>query len=266
MSYPMIPGHEIAGVVYALGENATTTMPSGDKLKIGERVCVYPWIGCDQCQICSSGYCNLCRGQSQEIGFGKDGGYSEYVLVLNHRYVLRLPETVSFSVGALLACSGLTAYSSLRKCVSIAEQVRGWGGMEVLVAVIGLGGLGQWALKLLPFVLGREGVKTIGIDINSKKIDFVKKLQLSDETFCICPEDTSEEQVGKFRSEFGSKPNIILDFVNSRNSFSLSTQLLEKGGVHIMVGLHGGQGELKLPLEVVNASSHIGNLVGSLSN
>ena len=84
-SYPIVPGHEIAGSVYALGERAE--VESG--LKLGDRVTVYPWIGCEQCSICKAGDPHLCTGSTQQLGFNADGGYSEYVHVLHYKYVIK---------------------------------------------------------------------------------------------------------------------------------------------------------------------------------
>lgn len=253
--YPIVPGHEIAGFVDTLGGEAA----AAGHVTVGDRVVVYPWIGCGQCPVCVVGDGNFCPVQSKELGFCVDGGYSEYVMVSHHRYILKLPDAIPFPVGALLPCSGLTAYSAIQKCRETAERVRRWE-RGVVVAVIGLGGLGQWALRLLPFCLGKEGVKVIGIDVSAKKAQTVKDDGLVDETLVLSLESPMEEQA----KSIGKKPDIVLDFVNSAETFSLSVQLLAKVGIHVMVGLYGGQGALKLPLTVLNGCTHVGNLVGSL--
>ena len=239
-----------------MGSEAT----AAGHVTIGDRVIVYPWIGCGRCPVCTVGDGNFCPVESRELGFCEDGGYSEYVNVSHYRYVLKLPDTIPFAVGALLPCSGLTAYSAIQKCRETVERVQRWG-RGVVVAVIGLGGLGQWALRLLPFFLGKEGVKVIGIDVNAKKVQMVKDGGLVDETLVLSLE-SMEQQVKSI--DKNDKPDIVLDFVNSAETFSLSVQLLARVGIHVMVGLYGGQGDLKLPLAVLNGCTHVGNLVGSL--
>ena len=260
MGYPIVPGHEIAGLVHFMGETAS----SAGVVAVGDRVVVYPWIGCEQCPVCTVGDSYLCPVKSQEIGICFDGGYAEYVKVIHYRFVLRLPENIPFTLGALLPCSGLTSYSALRKCMEVAERVKGWK-RDIHVAVIGLGGLAMFALKLLPFCLGGEGVKIVGLDINSRKLKIVKDSWLADHTFLLCSNDTTEQQVEKYITEFQLKPSIVLDFVNSTDTFSFSVQLLERAGIHVMIGLHGGLGELKLPLASLSESVHVGNYVGSTS-
>lgn len=256
ISYPVVPGHEMAGEVYRLGKEAVLT----DHLSVGDRVVVYPWIGCSQCPVCASGDSHLCSVKCSEMGFVLDGGYSEYVLVPHHHFVQKLPDGIPFSVGALLPCSGLTAYSALRKCLPVAERVRTWK-RDVCVGVIGLGGLGQWTLKLAPFCLGK--VKLFGIDISSRKMEVVEEQGLVDGTHLLSLKDSLEEQAQSFCEKFNSL-DIVLDFVNSSLTFSFCLQLLSVAGIHVMVGLHGGLGELRLPLAALSSSSHTGSYVGSL--
>jgi propanol-preferring alcohol dehydrogenase len=259
--YPIVPGHEISGVVHSLGGIAA----SEGQVTVGDRVMVYPWLGCmsDNCSLCAAGDTNACLGCTQEIGFGIDGGYSEYVVVPDYRSVLLLPDNISFSTGALLPCSGLTAYSAILKCMATVEKVRRWGN-GVVVVVIGLGGLGQWALKLLPFCFGREGLVVIGIDISARKIEVIKEGGLVDKAFVLSHQNPVEAQATAIAQEMSRKANVVLDFVNSTSTFTLSVNLLEKLGVHVMVGLHGGLGELQLPLATLSGCTHVGCIMGTL--
>jgi propanol-preferring alcohol dehydrogenase len=71
---PLVPGHEIAGVVAAVGEGVATVKP-------GDRVVVYYYVGCGRCVWCRQGQENLCRDVVDQFGFTADGGYAEYVAV-----------------------------------------------------------------------------------------------------------------------------------------------------------------------------------------
>lgn len=259
--YPIVPGHEISGFVHSLGNEAA----SASQVAVGDRVMVYPWLGClkSQCSVCAAGDTNYCPGRTMEIGIALDGGYSEYVTVPDCRFVLKLPESVPFPMGALLPCSGLTAYSAIQKAMATVEKVRRWN-CDVVAVVVGLGGLGQWALKLLPPCLGRKQLTVVGIDISTKKIEMVKECGLVDKAFVLSLHDPVDAQVTTITQELSGKAHVVLDFVNSADTFALCDLLLGKMGVHVMVGLHGGAGQLKLPLAALSGSTHVGCMVGTL--
>lgn len=267
ISYPIVPGHEITGSVYAVGDQVLSH--SGVDLKVGDRVIVYPWIGCDRCHFCKAGDHHLCS-HSRELGFVKDGGYSEFVAVPHYHYIFKTPGNVSDSLAAMLPCSGLTALSAIRKTVPVVKRVRKWG-KDVTVMVVGLGGLGQWSLNLFKYCCDAEDVenmKVIGVDISKEKIDHALKSKLIDEGFqfkTTTPGPVSQE-VDQFKAQFdGNKAHIVLDFVNSTETFKFSNSLLHRGGIHVMIGLHGGLGELKLPMAVLNLHTVTGSYTGSLS-
>ena len=130
---PLTPGHEIAGRVEALGSGAES---SG--FKEGDAVVVYPWIGCGVCRKCRSGRENLCEGSPAFLGFQRDGGYAEYVLVPHARYMVHA-DGMDLPQAATLACSGLTALSAIKKCGA---------GPDDLLLVVGAGGLGSMAILI----------------------------------------------------------------------------------------------------------------------
>lgn len=271
MPYPIVPGHEIAGVVHHLGEQAHSDRTD---LKQGDRVLVYPWIGCDECYVCKGGDPSLCS-ESRELGFLKDGGYSEFVAVPHYRYVFKTPDNITDSLAALLPCSGITAFSAIKKTLPTVRRVMEWG-VELVVVVIGLGGLGQWSLNLLKYCLDADGndarhMKIIGVDISKEKIEHVFQRGLISEGYEIdlargqAPNAVTQE-IEQFLTRFGgSKPHIVLDFTNTTETFEFSIGVLHRAGTLILVGLHGGLGELKLPMTVLNMHTIIGSYTGSLS-
>jgi len=103
---PRIPGHEIVGVVEAVGDGV-------DTLSVGDRVGI-PWLGysCGVCAFCRSGRENLCR-QARFTGYSIDGGYAEYA-VADARYAFRIPEAYGDADAAPLLCAGLIGYRSYR--------------------------------------------------------------------------------------------------------------------------------------------------------
>src|SRR5919205_575697 len=82
VKYPLTPGHEIAGIVDSLGEQV-------EGFSKNEKVLVYPWIGEGMCPACKIGEENLCD-KPRSLGIYNDGGYSEYVLVPDYKYLVKL--------------------------------------------------------------------------------------------------------------------------------------------------------------------------------
>lgn len=138
--YPMVPGHEIIGRVSAVGAQAS-------RFKVGDRVGVGCMVdSCQQCAPCEHGLEQYCRkgctvtynGVDRKDGLPTFGGYSQRIVV-NEKFVLRIPEGLDPAGAAPLLCAGITTWSPLRH----------WKvGPGSKVAVIGLGGLGHMALKL----------------------------------------------------------------------------------------------------------------------
>ncbi|MCW7480337.1 NAD(P)-dependent alcohol dehydrogenase [Leptospira kanakyensis] len=161
--FPMVPGHEIAGVVRTVGSKVT-------KYKVGDRV----GVGCmvDSCRECAhckeemEQYCipgnTLTYGSLERDGSGiTQGGYSD-VIVVNEDFVLRIPDNLSLETAAPLLCAGITTYSPLNHWKT---------GPGKKVAVMGLGGLGHMAVKLAK-AMGAE--VTVLSQTANKKEDAIK--------------------------------------------------------------------------------------------
>jgi len=137
--FPMVPGHEISGVVTAVGEGVT-------KHKVGDRVGVGCFVdSCRKCNECVQGLEQYCiegmvvtyNGHEYD-GTPTMGGYSEKIVV-DENYVLRMPENLPLDAAAPLLCAGITLYSPLMH----------WNaGPGKKVAIVGLGGLGHMGVKL----------------------------------------------------------------------------------------------------------------------
>jgi uncharacterized zinc-type alcohol dehydrogenase-like protein len=138
--YPVVPGHEIAGIVTEIGSQVS-------KFKVGDRVGVGCFVdSCRECKNCKAGVEQYCTGGGNVgtyNGVGKDGqptqgGYSGSIVV-DENYVLTIPAALPLDAAAPLLCAGITTYSPLRH----------WKvGPETRVGVIGLGGLGHMGVKL----------------------------------------------------------------------------------------------------------------------
>lgn len=128
---PLIPGHEIAGVVVEYGEGAS-------RFSIGQRVGV-PWLGktCGRCRYCLSGRENLCD-RALFTGYTLDGGYAEYT-VADERYCFPLPEGYTDAEAAPLLCAGLIGYRALIACGSAKKiGIYGFGAAAHIVAQVAI--------------------------------------------------------------------------------------------------------------------------------
>jgi alcohol dehydrogenase (NADP+) len=144
--FPMVPGHEIAGTVSAVGSDVTA-------YAVGDRVGVGCFVdSCRECDNCRAGEEQFCTKGEVQTYNGREytgeqtfGGYSTQVVV-DENYVLRIPEGVELDVAAPLLCAGITLYTPLTH----------WGaGPGKKVAIIGMGGLGHVGVKIA-HALGAE--------------------------------------------------------------------------------------------------------------
>src|SRR3984885_4924574 len=138
--FPMVPGHEITGIIEKIGEQVT-------RFKAGDRVGVGCMVdSCKECGSCKDGLEQYCEVRPvltyNDIELdGKTptlGGYSDRITV-RERFVVRIPDGLEFDTAAPLLCAGITTYSPL---------VHWKAGPGKSVAVVGLGGLGHMAVKL----------------------------------------------------------------------------------------------------------------------
>ncbi|HSL82248.1 MAG TPA: zinc-dependent alcohol dehydrogenase family protein [Thermoanaerobaculia bacterium] len=137
---PLVPGHEVVGVVEAVGSEVAGVAP-------GDRVGV-PWLGwtCMACEYCRSGRENLCD-RALFTGYTRDGGYAEYA-VADHRFCFPIPDAYSDRAAAPLLCAGLIGYRTLRLAdASLPAEAR----------TIGLYGFGAAAHLVAQLIVHRGG-------------------------------------------------------------------------------------------------------------
>ena len=138
--FPMVPGHEIAGVVSAVGSEVT-------KFTVGDHAGVGCFVdSCRECENCKQGLEQYCTGHLSVTYNGREadketptyGGYSQ-AIVVDENYALHIPGTLALDIAAPLLCAGITLYSPLRQ----------WGaGPGMKVGIVGLGGLGHMGVKI----------------------------------------------------------------------------------------------------------------------
>jgi alcohol dehydrogenase/propanol-preferring alcohol dehydrogenase len=235
---PRTLGHEIVGVVEELG-------PLASGVRVGDRRVIYAWAGCGECALCRAGQEHLCA-KPNDIGVRRDGGFSNYVLVEHPRYLVEfdpLPEAFA----ATLACSGLTAYSALKKAAPVDAQNP--------LLIIGAGGLGLAAVNLARALYG-VGPIVADIDANKRRAALDAGASMA-----VDPADPEARK--RLLRETGGLSSAI-DFVGATDSTGFGLALLRKGGRIFVVGLFGGTIEIPiatLPLRVVSiAGSYVGSL------
>jgi propanol-preferring alcohol dehydrogenase len=149
-SLPLVPGHEVAGTVIAVGESVTDRA-------VGDRVCLHYLVTCGTCAQCRRGAEQFCE-VGQMIGLDRQGGYAEHIVV-PARNAHPIPAGVDTAVAAIMMCSSATALHALR---------RGEAGPGSRVAVFGAGGLGMSAIRLAQ-ILGAAQV--FAVEINPHKLE-----------------------------------------------------------------------------------------------
>lgn len=236
---PLTMGHEIAGRVVAVGEQA-------HKAAIGRSYLVYPWTGCGLCPACKRGEENLCP-QPNYLGVHRHGGYADHVMVPHQRYLIDL-DGLDPAMMAPFACSGLTAYSALKKA---GDSLR-----EAPIAIIGAGGLGLICIEILK-ALGSPGAVVVDIDEN--------KLSAAKAAGAIAAvSGASPNALAELTQALGGPARTVIDFVGSTQTTSLGFDALIKGGKLIIVGLFGGAANWSLPLIPMKAASILGSYTGTL--
>ena len=241
VKYPLTPGHEIAGTVESMGEEA-------EGFSKNQNVIVFPWIGEGLCPACRIGQENLCD-KPRSLGIYTDGGYAEYVLVPSYKYLVKLDEDMDLDASATLSCSALTAYGAVRNAVL--------NPYDNLV-VVGAGGLGLMAMQLAKSITGS---KIIAMDLDDNKLD-VAKMNGADNTINSKKEDPVKA-IMELTDKMGA--DAIIDFVNASKTVETDMQLLRRRGKLVLVGLFGGELKLSLVSMPTRAYKIIGSYTGSIS-
>jgi uncharacterized zinc-type alcohol dehydrogenase-like protein len=242
-AYPCVPGHEIVGRVAAVGESVTKYKP-GDLAAVG-------------CMVDSDGTCPECRAGLEQfcpnvtltynfpdkhLGGVTYGGYSESIVV-DERFVVRVPPNLDLAGTAPLLCAGITTYSPMRH----------WGVTKgKKVGVVGLGGLGHMAVKFAHAL----GAHTVVFTTSPGKKEDAIRLG-ADEVVISKNADEMARHAGSF--------DFILDAVAAEHDINAYIQLLRRDGNITMVGAP----EKPLPVSVfgliMGRRSFSGSLIGGIA-
>ena len=229
VKFPVVPGHEIVGKVSEIGDSVT-------EIKVGDDVLVYPWIGCGICPTCEKGDTNLCEAP-KSLGVFQDGGYAEYSMIPDYKFLIKI-SGIDLEGAASLSCSGLTAYTAVKKAISNSPEN---------ILIVGAGGLGLMGVQISKAL---SNAKIICADLDDQKL---KKAQEMGAHHVINTKDPETlKNILSICNEKGA--DSIIDFVNAPPTVKLDLSVIRKRGNIILVGLFGGAVDLPLvsiPLKAI---------------
>ena len=208
---PLILGHEVAGVIAAVGADVSD-------LKVGDRVGA-PWLHwtCGECEFCLMGRETLCSKQ-QVTGCTVDGGFAEFIKA-KASHVAKLPDNLSFEEAAPLLCAGLTVHSALKKSDAQAGQK---------VAIFGVGGLGHLAIQLAK----AKGAEVVAVDVADDKLELARECGAD-----IAVNAATTQAHREIKKITGGGAHVVMVTSGSRSAYDVALRSIRKAGTLAIVGM-----------------------------
>ena len=238
VTYPLVMGHEVVGVVEEIG-------PDADGVGIGDVRLIYPWVGCGNCHHCEAGRDNYCAA-GKNLGVARHGGYADHILVPDAKYLVDITG-LDPSWAATMACSGLTAYSAVNKVLPLPidrahrRDRRGRRRAD-----------------------GGGDAQSVGPQADLRRR-------------CVTAEPRHRDGTGRFRRRAaadkaskqiieacGGPVEAVIDFVNNDITARAAFDALRKGGQLVQVGLFGGEFVVPTALMALKMLTISGSFVGTL--
>jgi propanol-preferring alcohol dehydrogenase len=208
-SLPLVPGHEIAGTVAAVGPGVVDPAP-------GTRVCLHYLVTCGACDACDAGAEQFCE-TGQMLGLDRQGGYAD-AIVVPARNAHVIPPGVSTAAAAVMMCSTSTSLHALR---------RGRVAEGEVVGVFGAGGLGMSAIQV---ALALGAGRVLAVDINHAKLEIAAELG-------AVPVDGSVDPVAAVLEAAPGGIDVGLELVGSAALMGSIVSCLAPGGRAVAVGI-----------------------------
>lgn len=226
--YPMTIGHEAAGVVEAAGEDVA--------LASGDRVAIYNKIFCGHCEQCLKGRQNICDNEADQLGFNRDGGDADYVVV-PERNAVPMPEGVDFATAAVLSCAGMTAMHATRLSnLRIADTA----------VVDGIGGVGILVVQ----AAARAGARVIAVADSEEKLQLARDHGASEGLLVADPE-AYDDLASRIRELTGGRgTDVFFELVGTTRTMTAGIRSLAKGGRFVSTGYTDQQIEIH-PIEFI---------------
>ncbi|MDQ0429316.1 putative zinc-type alcohol dehydrogenase-like protein [Planomicrobium stackebrandtii] len=242
VNYPLVPGHEIAGIVTEVGSEVT-------KYKVGDRVGVGCMVdSCGECENCEKGEEQYCLKGNVPTYAGIDkygeqtqGGYSTHIVV-TEGFVVRIPDNIGLDAAAPLLCAGITTFSPLNH----------WNaGPGKKVAVVGMGGLGHMAVKIA-HAMGAE-VTVLSQTLNKKEDSL--KFGAKDH-YATSDAETFEKLAGTF--------DLIINTVSAKLDMDSYLSLLALDGTLVNVGAPAEPLAVNVFSLIGHRRSFAGSMIGGI--
>ncbi|KML08330.1 NAD(P)-dependent alcohol dehydrogenase [Rossellomorea marisflavi] len=242
VSYPLVPGHEIAGIITEVGSGVS-------KFKVGDRAGVGCMVdSCGECVNCKAGEEQYCLEGNvptyagvDKYGEATQGGYSTHIVVTED-FALHIPDGIELDAAAPLLCAGITTYSPLHH----------WNaGPGKKVAIVGMGGLGHMAVKIAN-AMGAE-VTVLSQTLNKEEdgLAFGAK-----EYYATKDPETFEKLKGRF--------DLIINTVSANIDIDAYFSLLTLDGTLVNVGAPGEPMSLNVMSLIGHRRSFAGSMIGGI--
>ncbi|HEY9212053.1 MAG TPA: alcohol dehydrogenase AdhP [Ancylobacter sp.] len=234
---PFIPGHEVAGIVAALGPGVTG-LREGDAVGVA-------WLhdACLSCEYCETGWETLCEHQ-HNTGYSCDGGFAEYVIAAAP-FVARLPAGIDFAQMAPILCAGVTTYKGLKETEARPGE---W------VAISGVGGLGHVAIQYAKAM----GLHVVALDISPEKLALARATGAD-----IAIDARSPDAVADVLKVTGGGAHGVLVTAVSPPAFGQALRLVRRKGTVSLVGLPPGDFPTPIFDVVLKRITVRGSIVGT---
>lgn len=231
ISLPQVPGHELAGVVEAVGGGVRSC-------KVGDRVTLPFVCGCGECWECRSGNQQVCDNQFQP-GFTNWGSFAEYVAI---RYadvnLVHLPEEIDAVTAACLGCRFITSFRALCDQAKVVDGE--W------VAVHGCGGVGLSAVMIARAL----GARVVAVDIRDDRLKLAGEIGAE----CLLLAGENVDEVAAVRELTGGGAHVSMDALGIPETCFNSVSCLRKRGRHLQVGImKSGEHQARIPIDRVIA-------------
>jgi len=234
---PIIPGHEGAGMVVALGSGVT-------HLKEGDRVGI-AWLhgACGHCGFCLSGWETLCLEQKNS-GYSVNGSFAQYALA-QAQYVGRIPNNLPFVDAAPILCAGVTTYKGLK-------ETNTRPGEWVVISGAG-GGLGHVAIQYAKAM----GLHVAAVDLGPEKAALARRLGAE-----IAIDAKRQDPPAEIQKQIGGAQGVLVTAV-STIAFKQAIGMLRRGGTCVLNGLPPGEFPVSIFDLVLNGYTIRGSIVGT---
>lgn len=233
--YPIVQGHEVGGVVAAVGKNVTG-------LSVGDRITFMPQVVCGECYPCQHGMYHICESL-KVMGFQTNGAAQEY-FVLPAWNVIKLPDSLSLDEAAMIEPIA----------VAVHALARGGGAQDKRVLILGAGAIGNLTAQ----VATASGAKAVMItDISAYKLEKARECGIE---FAV---NTAEEDLGQaIAQHFGpEKADLILECVGVEATITQAVEVARKGSTIVVVGVFGQKPQVDLGLVQDRELSLVGTLM-----